>query len=81
MAVDGKLLEEFATFPRLQWGTELFGPLLLTEEILATPLVYRDFHLEVPSAPGLGIALDEDRLAAFRRDRSRTAVATTGTEG
>ena len=71
----------FATFPRLQWGTELFGPLLLTEEILATPLVYRDFHLEVPSAPGLGIALDEDRLTAFRRDRSRTTVATTGTEG
>ncbi|WJI14922.1 muconate/chloromuconate family cycloisomerase [Pseudoxanthomonas winnipegensis] len=71
----------FATFPRLQWGTELFGPLLLTEEILATPLVYRDFHLEVPSAPGLGIALDEERIAAFRRDRSRTTVAPTGTEG
>ncbi|RZZ86090.1 muconate/chloromuconate family cycloisomerase [Pseudoxanthomonas winnipegensis] len=71
----------FATFPRLQWGTELFGPLLLTEEILSAPLIYRDFHLEVPSAPGLGIALDEDRIAAFRRDRRRTTVAPTGTEG
>jgi muconate cycloisomerase len=71
----------FATFPHLQWGTELFGPLLLTEEILEQPLVYRDFHLEIPSAPGLGIALDEDRVNAFRRDRSRTTVATTGTEG
>ncbi|SEM60918.1 muconate cycloisomerase [Pseudoxanthomonas sp. GM95] len=71
----------FATFPHLQWGTELFGPLLLTEEILEQPLVYRDFHLEVPNAPGLGIALDEDRVNAFRRDRSRTTVATTGTEG
>lgn len=62
-------------------GTELFGPLLLTEEILEQPLVYRDFHLEVPNAPGLGIALDEDRVNAFRRDRARTTVATTGTEG
>jgi muconate cycloisomerase len=58
----------FSTFPNLQWGTELFGPLLLTEEILATPLAYRDFELSVPSGPGLGISLDEDRLAFFRRN-------------
>lgn len=57
----------FSTFPNLQWGTELFGPLLLTEEILTTPLAYRDFELCVPSGPGLGITLDEDRLAFFRR--------------
>lgn len=71
----------FATFPHLQWGTELFGPLLLTEEILAEPLVYRDFHLEVPSAPGLGIALDEDRVNAFRRDRAPAPLVITGTGG
>src|SRR3546814_3381667 len=32
----------FATFANLQWGTELFGPLLLTEEILAEPLDYSE---------------------------------------
>lgn len=64
----------FATFPHLQWGTELFGPLLLTEEILAEPLRYADFQLAVPAAPGLGIVLDEDRVQAFRRDRDRIAV-------
>lgn len=58
----------FATFPRLDWGTELFGPLLLTEEILQTPLDYSDFALTVPHGPGLGIALDEDRVAFFARD-------------
>jgi len=58
----------FSTFRDLQWGTELFGPLLLTEEILRTPLVYRDFHLELPAGPGLGIALDEERLRFFRRN-------------
>jgi muconate cycloisomerase len=60
----------FATFPRLDWGTELFGPLLLTEEILAEPLRYEDFSLLVPDGPGLGVVLDEDRLAHFRRDRA-----------
>ena len=64
----------FATFRQLQWGTELFGPLLLTEEILAEPLQYRDFQLAVPTTPGLGIALDEDRVQHFRRDRKRTSA-------
>ena len=58
----------FATFPRMEWGTELFGPLLLTEEILEQPLDYSEFSLKVPTGPGLGIALDEDRIAHFRRD-------------
>ena len=58
----------FATFPRLAFGTELFGPLLLTEEILEEPLDYRDFELTVPGSPGLGIALDEEKLAFLRRD-------------
>lgn len=59
----------FSTFRELQWGTELFGPLLLTEEILQVPLSYRDFELALPTAPGLGIDLDEDRVHFFRRDR------------
>ena len=57
----------FATLPELAWGTELFGPLLLTEEILATPLEYRDFALQLPAGPGLGIELDEERLAYLAR--------------
>lgn len=65
----------FATFPQLQWGTELFGPLLLTEEILERPLDYRDFSLEVPQGPGLGIALDEDRVAFFARDGLRKTIS------
>jgi muconate cycloisomerase len=65
----------FATFPKLDWGTELFGPLLLVEDILAEPLGYADFSLAVPTGPGLGIALDEDKVARFRRDRTKTHVA------
>lgn len=65
----------FSTFAKLQWGTELFGPLLLTEEILATPLDYSDFKLTVPDAPGLGIELDEDRLKFFARDGLRKTIS------
>jgi muconate cycloisomerase len=72
----------FSTLPKLAWGTELFGPLLLTEEILATPLVYGDFVLQVPTAPGIGVELDMDRVAFFRRDgftpRMRAAEAKAG---
>jgi muconate cycloisomerase len=60
----------FATLPRLEWGTELFGPLLLAEELLTEPLDYSEFSLKVPTGPGLGITLDEARLSRFRRDRA-----------
>jgi muconate cycloisomerase len=65
----------FATFPTLQWGTELFGPLLLTEEILTEPLRYEAFELHLPAGPGLGITLDEDRIHAFRRDRAHLSIS------
>lgn len=58
----------FSTMDRLEWGTELFGPLLMTEEILEEPLVYRDFQLEIPRGPGLGLKIDRDKLARFARD-------------
>jgi muconate cycloisomerase len=58
----------FASFANLQWGTELFGPLLITEEILTQPLDYSDFELAVPSGPGLGIELDEATVKRFTRD-------------
>ena len=65
----------FSTFANLQWGTELFGPLLLTEEILTEPLDYSDFELTVPAGPGLGLSLDEDRLAFFARDGLRKTIS------
>ncbi|MBD8107962.1 muconate/chloromuconate family cycloisomerase [Erwinia persicina] len=57
----------FSTFSEMKFGTELFGPLLLTADILTTPLVWRDFMLQVPTGPGLGIAIDTDKVAALRR--------------
>lgn len=61
--------------PRWSWGTELFGPLLFTEELLAEPLAYDDFALVVPDGPGLGVTVDPDRLDFLRRDRPRSVHA------
>ena len=68
----------FSTFANLQWGTELFGPLLLTEEIQTEPLDYSEFELTVPNGPGLGVTLDEDRVAFFARDGIRKTISLPG---
>ncbi|NOW45194.1 muconate cycloisomerase [Novosphingobium sp. SG751A] len=68
----------FATLPELAWGTELFGPLLQTEEILSEPLAYGDFSLSLPQGPGLGVTLDADKLAHFRRDRAAPTLHPIG---
>lgn len=56
-----------ATLPNLDWGTELFGPLLLTDDIVKKPLVYQNYSLEIPQAAGLGVELDMDKFEKYKR--------------
>lgn len=67
----------FAATPTLAWGTELFGPLLLKDDVITHSLDYRDFELHLPQLPGLGVQLDADKLAYYRRDRAALTVAVT----
>ena len=60
-------LHAWATLPELAWGTEMFAPLLLTDDIVTQPLSYRDFGVELPRGPGLGISIDEDKLRHYAR--------------
>ncbi|WP_254695345.1 muconate/chloromuconate family cycloisomerase [Oceanicola sp. D3] len=64
-------LQLFSTVETLAWGTELFGPLLLVEDILAEPLTYKDFHVEIPSGAGIGVEFDWEKVEKFRRDGSK----------
>ncbi|WP_410597299.1 muconate/chloromuconate family cycloisomerase [Amycolatopsis sp. lyj-23] len=57
-------LQLACTAPAVTWGSELFGPLLMSEELLTTPLRYDSGELHLPEGPGLGVELD---LAAVRR--------------
>ena len=63
----------FAAMPELRLGCELFGPLRLAGDVVTEPLRVRDGMLQVPDGPGLGVTLDEDRLAFLARDHGQPA--------
>ena len=61
-------LHVFCASPAFTAGCELFGPLLLAEDVVTDPLASRSGALRPPAGPGLGITLDEDKIAALVRD-------------
>ncbi|HEY3590167.1 MAG TPA: muconate/chloromuconate family cycloisomerase [Buttiauxella sp.] len=52
---------------KMQWGTEMFGPLLLKDDIVVRPLEFSHGHVTLPHGPGLGIEIDEDKLKFYTR--------------
>ncbi|WP_445183276.1 muconate/chloromuconate family cycloisomerase [Pseudonocardia sp. Cha107L01] len=55
-----------ATTP-LDAGTELFGPLLLDDDIVTEPVTYQAGQLLLPAGPGFGITIDENKVAKYER--------------
>ena len=60
-------LQVFATFRELAWGCEHFGPQILTGEYVTEPLRFEDFHVHLPTGPGIGVTLDADKLRRYAR--------------
>ncbi|GAA6184921.1 muconate/chloromuconate family cycloisomerase [Aliiglaciecola sp. NS0011-25] len=60
-------LHAWSTIPNMQFGTEMFGPLLLKDDFIKNPLQYRDFGVEIPTLPGLGLEIDEDKFTHYMR--------------
>lgn len=60
-------LQVFSTFRDLAWGCEHFGPQILREDLVREPLHFADFHVHIPSGPGLGVFLDEGQIDKFAR--------------
>lgn len=60
-------IQAFSTLPELEWGTELFSPLLLKDDIVIEPLRYFEYGVEVSNKPGLGLELDEDKVNHYKR--------------
>ncbi|MFE5563375.1 muconate/chloromuconate family cycloisomerase [Amycolatopsis japonica] len=57
----------FGALPAVRAGTELFGPLLLADDIAAEPVTYEAGKLLVTSGPGFGITIDEEKVAKYAR--------------
>ncbi|MEM1189686.1 MAG: muconate cycloisomerase family protein [Pseudomonadota bacterium] len=66
----GANMQFCATLGDLPYGGELAGALLVSESITQRPADYHDFELHLQDGVGLGVELDPDKLAAFRRDRN-----------
>jgi muconate cycloisomerase len=49
------------------WGCELFGPLLLTGDVVRTPVRYADGAILGLDGPGLGVEVDETLLDKWAR--------------
>ena len=57
-----------AAAPSVTLGCELYGQFLLEEDVTVNAVPFRDGALVVPTAPGLGVALDQDRLRHYTLD-------------
>ena len=60
-------LHAWSTLETLHWGSEMFGPLLMKDDIVVQPLDFHDNGVDLPRGPGLGVEIDEDKLAEYRR--------------
>ena len=58
----------FATVPALIGSDLGIGPQLLADDIVTEPIAISDGSLPVPTGPGLGVDLDEDKLKQYGRD-------------
>jgi L-alanine-DL-glutamate epimerase-like enolase superfamily enzyme len=48
---------------------QVFATDMISEDVVVRPAVTKDGYLEVPTGPGLGFEIDEDRLKHVRLDR------------
>ena len=68
-------LAVFATLPHLHWGTEHFGPRILTRDLTLSGLTFDEFHVECPTGAGLGVSVDEDYVLDLADGDWRPAAA------
>jgi muconate cycloisomerase len=60
-------LQVFAGLRDLAWGCEHFGPQILTGDLVTEKLRFQEFHIHLPTGPGLGVMLDPAQLRRYAR--------------
>ncbi|RST61176.1 muconate/chloromuconate family cycloisomerase [Siminovitchia terrae] len=61
----------YASIPNLDYGSELFGPDWLADDLVKNPLTIKDGSILVPDGPGLGVELDETKVEKYRRKEEK----------
>jgi muconate cycloisomerase len=56
-----------AALPQIAWGLTLSNE-GLSDDVTARPIRITRGHVEVSDRPGLGVDVDEGRVASYRRD-------------
>ena len=53
---------------RVDWPSDLIGPLMYTDDVLVEPGEWDDGHLRVPHGAGLGVTLDPAKLTSLHHE-------------
>lgn len=62
-------LHQCAAAPSCLWPSDVFGRLIREHDLLVEPLAIDPPWADLPSGPGLGVALDRDAIARYQTDR------------
>ena len=66
-ALEGEVLPGVITVNTLEGREQTkVGGVFYTDDVIAEPFKYEDGFLEVPDRPGLGVELDEEKMARYR---------------
>lgn len=60
-------LHAYGAIRNLDYGSELFGPRWLADDLVTNPIKYKDGKAIVPQGAGLGVELDKEKLNKYRR--------------
>ncbi|MFB4165352.1 muconate/chloromuconate family cycloisomerase [Alteribacillus sp. JSM 102045] len=60
-------IHAYASIPNLDYGSELFGPDWLADDLVKEPLTSKGGYVHVPGKPGLGVELDEEKVSTYLR--------------
>ena len=66
-ALEGEVLPGVITVNTLEGREQTkVGGIFYTDDVITEPFKYEDGFLQVPDSPGLGIELDEEKMAKYR---------------
>lgn len=63
-------LHTFVAVAGLTQACELFGPMLLKDDLVTKPLEFGDFAIHLHDGVGYGVEIDPEKIAFYRRDKS-----------